>query len=861
MLKRIGAEESGEFKAIASGTLPSGRPVVVNSDGTVSVISGSAASVGSAAQPEASGSQSYGTAAFDSNANKFVVAYRDNSNSQYGTAVVGTVSGSSISFGTPVVIKSAEAEYLSAVYDSNAQKVVIAFTDNGNSQYGTAVVGTISGTSISFGSESVFESAQSNAINAVYEPNAQKIVISYTDGGNSAYGTAVIGTVSGTSISFGTPVVYNSGNSFQNSIAYDANAQKVVIVYRNYGNSDYGTAIVGTVSGTSISFGSAAIFESGGAAVKPAVAYNSNTQKNLIIWSDNANGGYGTAVVGTVSGTSISFGTAVVFAEVNTSSGHGIVYDPDNQKIIIAYKDNTNSPYPGYFIDATISGTSVSFGTATEFHSAYGNIAPSNSPLIYDTNADKAVVIYQDGNSSSELLAKTLSISSTNLTSENYIGMSRGVISGTSATQALGTSVVFESGTVTYHQIVYDAYAQKVVIAYRDGGNSGYGTAIVGTVSGNSISFGSPVVFESANSNYVTAAYDSNAQKIVISYRDGGNSNYGTAIVGTVSGTSISFGSPAVFYSGDPRNISITYDSNAQKAVISYRDAGNSSYGTAIVGTVSGTSISFGSAVVFESAASFMTQNSIVYDSNAQKVVIAYHDTGNSDHGTAIVGTVSGTSISFGSAVVYYANTTAYPAITYDSNSQKVVIGYRADGNSNYGTAIVGTVSGTSISFGSSAVFESAEANYTAMGYDPNAQKIIISYRDETNSAYGTLVVGTVSGTSISFGTPVVYEEASTSYSAVTYDSNNKKIIISNGGTNSKARVFQAAYENITRAEVANSGNASIDIIGSVSDNQVNLTAGQQYFVQTDGTISTTADSPSVLAGTAISATELLVKT
>jgi len=39
------------------------------------------------------------------------------------------------------------------------------------------------------------------------------------------------------------------------------------------------------------------------------------------------------------------------------------------------------------------------------------------------------------------------------------------------------------------------------------------------------------------------------------------------------------------------------------------------------------------------------------------------------------------------------------------------------------------------------------------------------------------------------------------------------------------------------------------------------ITAGQQYFVQTDGTIGTTAATPSVLAGTAISATELLVKT
>jgi len=166
------------------------------------------------------------------------------------------------------------------------------------------------------------------------------------------------------------------------------------------------------------------------------------------------------------------------------------------------------------------------------------------------------------------------------------------VVSGSSATQALGTPVVFESGTVNYNSITYDSNAQKVVIAYRDGGNSGYGTAIVGTVSGTSISFGSPVVFNSANSNFVSIAYDSNAQKVVIVYRDDGNSDNGTAIVGTVSGTSISFGSEAVFSSGIANENSIAYDSNAQKVVISYRNEGNSNYGTAVVGTVSGTSIS-----------------------------------------------------------------------------------------------------------------------------------------------------------------------------------------------------------------------------------------------------------------------------
>ena len=38
--------------------------------------------------------------------NRVVIAYYDDANSDYGTVVVGTVSGTSISFGTPVVVNS-----------------------------------------------------------------------------------------------------------------------------------------------------------------------------------------------------------------------------------------------------------------------------------------------------------------------------------------------------------------------------------------------------------------------------------------------------------------------------------------------------------------------------------------------------------------------------------------------------------------------------------------------------------------------------------------------------------------------------------------------------------------------------------
>jgi hypothetical protein len=394
----------------------------------------------------------------------------------------------------------------------------------------------------------------------------------------------------------------------------------------------------------------------------------------------------------------------------------------------------------------------------------------------------------------------------------------------TGVAQGFGTAVVFESAEPMYISAIYDSTNQKIAIAYRDVGNSNYGTAIVGTVSGTSISFGTAVVFESAATAHISATYDSANNKIVIAYRDEGNSSYGTAIVGTVSGTSISFGAAAVFQSIFSSPISATYDSTNSKIVIISRQA--SYYGTATVGTVSGTSISFGTAVVFESAS--IGEFSATFDSTNNKVVIAYADNGNGSYGTAIVGTVSGTSISFGTAAVFNASYTGYTSAAYDSTNGKVVIGYQDNGNSNYGTAIVGTVSGTSISFGAEAVFESGNSSYISATYDSTNEKIVISYADGGNSYYGTAVVGTVSGTSISFGSPEVFNSARSDYISAIYDSTNGKVVIayqddgnSDYGT---AIVFQAvastnntSFVGITDADVASGASGSVTIKGGIS--------------------------------------------
>ena len=67
-------------------------------------------------------------------------------------------------------------------------------------------------------------------------------------------------------------------------------------------------------------------------------------------------------------------------------------------------------------------------------------------------------------------------------------------------------------------------------------------------------------------------------------------------------------------------------------------------------------------------------------------------------------------------------------------------------------------------------------------------------------------------------------------------------------------------FIGISDGAYSNSQSATIQLAGSVDDAQSGLTPGSKYYVQNNGTLSTTADSPSVFAGTAVATTKLIVK-
>ena len=414
-----------------------------------------------------------------------------------------------------------------------------------------------------------------------------------------------------------------------------------------------------------------------------------------------------------------------------------------------------------------------------------------------------------------------------------------------------------------------DTTTNQIVFVWENDDDSDAATSCVGRIVGDGMVFGDLVEFTSNAINPHNMCYDSNTDRVVVSYRDGGNSSYGTAVVGTIDGLRITWGTPVVYDSGYTADAGVVFDDNSNKVVIGFRNYGGDGDAKGIVGTVSGTAISFGSASsAFESGTTYYMTGT--FDSNSNKVIFAFNDENNSQYGTAVVGTVSGTDVTFGSQAVFESARVDWVSCTFDSDLNKVVISYHDSGNSGYGTAVVGTVSGTGISFGTPVVFASQNTQRVESTYDTDINKVIITYSDAGSGGELHGTIGTVSGTSISFSADQTLDSGSYNiYPTVQYVAEYDKIVIGHANGNAttgrvSAMVTEAFslgvtnYVGIAKAAISDGATGTVNIVGSVDDSQSSLTVGSVYYLQDNATISTTYKKGREI-GRALSATNLLL--
>ncbi|MCK9581268.1 MAG: DUF2341 domain-containing protein [Methanoregula sp.] len=660
-------------------------------------------------------------------ANKFVVAYRDVGNSNYGTARACTVSGANISCGGETVFNTAVTGNTSAVTLS-ADKFAVAYYDIGTAN-GNAVACTVNDVTIVCGGETTFNASDSDYTSAA-ALSADKFAVVYQDYGNSSRGTAVACTVNDTTVTCGAETVFNPAATNYTSIAA-LSADKFAVAYMDSGNASYGTAVACTVSGTTVTCGAETVYNSASSTYNLLTSLSSD--KFAVAYRDSDT--YGRTAACTVSGTAVTCGSETVFNSAATDSIS--ITSLSFTSFVAIYQD---ASIYGKAVVCTVFGTTVTCGTQTIFNSA----ATSYNSVVALTD-DKIVVSYRDSTTYGTAIV-------------GYVGGGQ-----------FGGETVFNAGTTNYTSVAALS-ADKFVVVYDDNSNADYGTAVACTVSGTTVTCGSETVFNSAASNYTSAAALSSSS-FVVAYMDVGNSNYGTAVICAVSGTTITCGSETVFNSA-----SSSYDSPAtlssDKFVVSYRDVGNSSYGTVKACTVSGTIISCGSGVVFNSAG---TSRNFTAALSSSSFAVAYLDEG-AMYGNVAACTVSSTVVTCGSEVTFNA-AASFSISAATLSSDKFVVSYYDGGNSSYGTVAACAVSGTIVTCGSEAVFNSAATQYLSAAA-VTSDRFIVTYQDSGNSNYGTAVACTVSGTIVTCGSETVFNNGDTHYNTVAFLSSDKSAIV-----------------------------------------------------------------------------------
>ena len=243
-------------------------------------------------------------------------------------------------------------------------------------------------------------------------------------------------------------------------------------------------------------------------------------------------------------------------------------------KALVTY-DGTSGVGKARIIDA--SGDTVSFGTEFEFDAG---TAQYNTPIrISDT---KAVVVYRDASASSYPEYQQLDISGTTITGNTPVTLESAACAWTGG-QFTDTDKFVACWTRTAATVAQKAAAVSLP--------STVGT--VTTVSSLSSSGGQTIAMAYDSSNW-----DSSITKMAVGFTDNGTTRMR---IGTVSGTTITWGTEATIPQGHDSN-----DSSATVAMFSdeygavtIREGGSTDYRIHVTPfTVSGTTVTFASTTV-----------------------------------------------------------------------------------------------------------------------------------------------------------------------------------------------------------------------------------------------------------------------
>ena len=331
---------------IASGTIPANRAICVHNDGKVGVVTGTKITWGAFAElgsspPNLSGQYTTISIAFGDGKVLVIARFNVSGSDSPGKCIVGTPSADnlSVSWGSWTEFESNISGSCRVVYDSNVNKFVIAY--NRSSTVKTRVA-TVSGTSITYGTETEVIAANAESIEGVFDPDSNQVIWAYKTGSNIVYSRK--GAISGTSISYGTQAQIAANNSNGPvGITYDTKNNKVIVaVGYNGDQSNKGWAFIGDGSGTAYPgnvLASAGEINYNYTNGRINLLYDEERERYVFV-SYNGNDSQWESLVGKyVSATSITWGDPNLIEKYSSGSGayNHMSYDPYSKVYILLH--------------------------------------------------------------------------------------------------------------------------------------------------------------------------------------------------------------------------------------------------------------------------------------------------------------------------------------------------------------------------------------------------------------------------------------------------------------------------------------------------------------------------------------------
>jgi len=474
---------------------------------------------------------------------------------------------------------------------------------------------------------------------------------------------------------------------------------------------------------------------------------------------------------------------------------------------------------------SAVGGTAAIRSSTCPFITPYSESPTEQSAIVYDTGNDQFIAVYHGtGTGANEIHAKVGSVNA-----------STGVITWGSQ-QQLTPGGSENPGTP---DAIWDTVNNRLLTLYRDAADSQKGYMIVSSVSGGTITSGTPVNVTANELNRFCMVQDPVEDKIIVFWEDGAASpTQGKAIVGEINaaGNSSSWTGEATYCSNRCFSPVASFYPGQNKVIVSFQHYSSSEKGAILACTVSGNIITFGTIQYYET--NYRVTGSLSYDSNNQQMLVAWQS-GTSPYNSKMrTATLSGTTFTFGATTIIRGVTGSSgsdgdPNIVFDPNSKKALIFWEdsTQGSGQVASAIVAMSGSAPTTLTQNAARLITNNSENASQYAASAGKMLSLDPDNHVMCY-------------------VFYDSETAQRGLRYYS--ERIGASNVNASNFVGFSQAAYTN--------GQTATVDVVGSTNTNQTGLTTATKYFVKNDGSLGSTADDPSVEAGLALSFTSLLIR-